>query len=75
MTADGRDKLLVFMTCRNVDSTNNACERTLRPSVIFRRVTNGFPSDWSAKGYADLCSVVATGRLNGLHPLQASAPL
>jgi transposase len=31
--------------------------------VIFRRVTNGFRSEWGAKVYADLCSIVATGRL------------
>ena len=35
----------------------------MRPSVIFRRVTNGFRSEWGAKVYADLCSIVATGRL------------
>jgi len=28
--------------------------------VIFRRVTNGFRSEWGANVYADLCSVVAT---------------
>jgi transposase len=71
MIVDGRDKLLVFMTRRDVEPTNNACERTLRPSVIFRKITNGFRSDWGAKAYADLCSVVATGRLSGLNPLAA----
>jgi transposase len=39
---DARDKLFVFLTRRNVEPTNNASERSLRPSVIFRRVTNGF---------------------------------
>ena len=68
MIADGREKLLVFLTRRDVEPTNNACERTLRPSVIFRKITNGFRSDWGAKAYADLCSVVATGKLNGLSP-------
>ena len=34
--------------------TNNVSERALRPSVIFRKVTNGFRSDWGAKVYADL---------------------
>ena len=63
MTA--RDKLLVFLTRRDVEATNNESERALRPSVIFRRVTNGFRSEWGAKVYADLCSVVATGRLAG----------
>ena len=60
-----RDKLLVFLTRRDVEATNNESERALRPSVIFRRVTNGFRSEWGAKAYADLCSVVATGRLAG----------
>jgi len=34
-------------------------------------VTNGFRSDWGAKVYADLCSIVATGRLNGRSPFAA----
>jgi hypothetical protein len=34
-------------------------------------VTNGFRSDWGAKVYADLCSIVATGRLNGKSPRAA----
>ena len=68
---DARDKLLVFLTRRDVEPTNNASERALRPSVIFRKVTNGFRSDWGAKVYADLCSIVATGRRNGRSPLAA----
>ena len=68
---DASDKLLVFLTRRDVEPTNNASERALRPSVIFRKVTNGFRSDWGAKVYADLCSIVATGRLNGKSPLAA----
>jgi transposase len=61
---DARDKLLVFLTRRDVEPTNNASERSLRPSVIFRKVTNGFRSDWGAKVYADICSIVSTGRLH-----------
>src|SRR5450432_749323 len=68
---DARDKLLVFLTRRDVEPTNNVSERALRPSVIFRKVTNGFRSGWGAKAYADLCSIVATGRLNGRSPLTA----
>jgi transposase len=71
MIVDGRDKLLVFLTRRDVEPTNNASERALRPSVIFRKVTNGFRSGWGAKVYADLCSIVATGRLAGRSPLSA----
>jgi transposase len=66
---DARDKLLVFMTRRDVEPTNNVSERGLRPSVIFRKVTNGFRSVWGAKVYADLRSIVATGRLAGRSPL------
>jgi transposase len=68
---DGQDKLLVFLTRRDVEPTNNESERALRPSVIFRKVTNCFRSDWGAKVYADLCSIVGTGRLNGRSPLAA----
>jgi transposase len=68
---DARDKLLVFMRRRDVEPTNNGSERKLRPSVIFRKVTNGFRSEWGAKVYADICSIVSTGRLNGRSPLAA----
>jgi transposase len=61
----------VFLTRRDVEATNNVSERILRLSVIFRRVTNGFRSEWGAKVYADLCSVVATGRLAGRTALAA----
>src|SRR5215470_17113131 len=68
---DAQDKLLVFLTRRDVEPTNNESERNLRPSVIFRKVTNCFRSDWGAKVYADLCSIVGTGRLNGRSPFAA----
>ena len=69
MQVDARDKLLVFLTRRDVEPTNNVSERALRPSVIFRKVTNGFRSGWGAKVYADICSIVATGRIKGRSPL------
>jgi transposase len=71
MAVTARDKLLVFLTRRDVEATNNASERALRPSVIFRRVTNGFRSQWGAKVYADLCSIVATGARAGRTALAA----
>jgi transposase len=66
-----RDKLLVFLTRRDVATTNNESERALRPAVIFRKVTNGFRSQWGAKVYADLCSIVATARRAGRTALAA----
>ena len=60
-----RDDLFRFIIRRNVPYTNNACERALRPSVIFRKVTGGFRAEWGAKVYAAAASVIATGRLHG----------
>jgi Transposase IS66 family len=52
---DCHDKLFVFLKRRDAEPTNNESERALRPSVIFRKVTNGFRSEWGAKTYAALC--------------------
>ena len=66
-----RDDLFRFVIRRDVPYTNNACERALRPSVIFRKVTNGFRAEWGGQVYAAAASVMATGRLHGLTALQA----
>ncbi len=66
-----RDKLFVFVTRNDVPPTNNVSEQRLRPSVIFRKVTNGFRSAWGAQGYAAVCSVTATGVLRGLTAVAA----
>jgi transposase len=46
---DARDKLLVFMRRRDVEPTNNGSEQKLRPSVIFRKITNCFRSEWEGQ--------------------------
>jgi transposase len=66
-----RDDLFRFITRRDAPYTNNACERALRPSVIFRKVTGGFRAEWGAKVYAAAASVIATGRLHGLTAFEA----
>ncbi|MDY6981356.1 MAG: IS66 family transposase [Pseudomonadota bacterium] len=66
-----RADLFRFITRRDVPYTNNGCERALRPSVIFRKVTGCFRSAWGAKTYADAQSVIATARLHGKTALQA----
>ena len=66
-----RSNLFVFVTNRDVPYTNNASERALRPSVIFRKVTNGFRSQWGGQLYVAVRSVVDTGRQNGLSVFQA----
>jgi transposase len=58
--AANRGHLFVFVTNRCVPYTNNVSERSLRPSVIFRKVTNGFRCEWGAETYAAFRSVVGT---------------
>jgi len=41
-------------------SDNNGSERALRPCVVFRKITNGFRTEWGAKLYADIRSVIET---------------
>lgn len=58
-----RAHLFVFLHCLDVPPDNNACERALRPSVIHRKVTNGFRSEWGAQAYAALATVIETTKL------------
>jgi transposase len=63
-----------YFTCLerpDVPPTNNDCERALRPSVIMRKVTNGFRSWHGANTHALVRSLIATGARHGLSPLQA----
>ncbi|MGF3027897.1 IS66 family transposase [Methylobacterium aquaticum] len=59
-----RDQLLTFVAFPGqVDVTNNACERDLRPAVVQRKVTNGYRAMWAVKGEADVRTVTATAAL------------
>jgi transposase len=66
-----RGKFFVFLTNRDVPATNNISEREIRPSVVFRKVTNGFRSDWGAQIHAGYRSVTGTARLSGKSALVA----
>ncbi|MFN2109436.1 MAG: IS66 family transposase [Anaerolineae bacterium] len=57
-----RDHLFTFLVVPNVPSTNNASEQALRNSVVYRKVTGGFRSDWGATAYANVVSVIETAR-------------
>jgi hypothetical protein len=50
------------MTNREIEATNNGSERALRPGAVYRKITNGFRSEWGAALYADIRSVVETAR-------------
>jgi transposase len=67
-----RAQFFTFMTARDVPPTNNAAERALRPSVIFRKVTNGFRCEWGAETYAAFRSIVSTAKANHASVLDSS---
>jgi transposase len=66
-----RRHLFVFVTNRAIPATNNGSERALRPCVTFRKITNGFRTPWGAKLYADIRSVIETGRRRSIGALDA----
>ena len=64
-----RGQLLVFLAHPGaVEPTNNGSERLLRPSVIQRKMTNGYRAMWAAEGEAAIRTVVDTARLTGSSP-------
>ena len=66
-----REHLSMFLADRRVLATNNVSERALRPSVILRKVTNGFRSEWGAATCAAFRSVVSTAKLGSAAVLDA----
>jgi transposase len=66
-----RRYLFVFLANRAIPPTNNGSEQALRPCVIFRKVTNCFRSEWGAKLYADIRSVIETARRRAIGALDA----
>lgn len=66
-----QDNLFLFLEDATIPPTNNASEQAIRMSTIFRKVTNGFRSDWGKELFAAVRSVVNTGKRQGLSALQA----
>jgi hypothetical protein len=66
-----RQNLFIFLYRTDVEPTNNVAERALRHSVIHRKVIGCFRSDWGAKAYAALASVIDTAELSGIHAFDA----
>ncbi len=66
-----RDQLLTFCDFPGeVEPTNNVSERGLRPSVIQRKVTNGYRARWAADFEAGVRTAVDTARLAGAGPFK-----
>lgn len=66
-----RDHLFTFFEHLSIEPTNNSSERALRFSVIFRKVTNGFRSEWGGPFFSAVRSIVGTGQRQGLNPYQS----
>ena len=66
-----RENLFLFLEDESIPPTNNSSERAIRMSTLFRKVTNGFRSDWGSDLFAAIRSVVNTGRRQGLSDLQS----
>src|ERR1700674_1228199 len=66
-----RRHLFVFVTNRAIPPTNNGSERALRPCVTFRKITNGFRTEWGGHLYADIRSVFETARRRGIPLLRS----
>lgn len=66
-----RDNLLLFLEDETVPPTNNSSEQALRWSVVFRKVTHGFRSSWGADLFAQVRSVINTGKRQGLSSFEA----
>jgi transposase len=64
-----RQAIFTFLDRPDVPPDNNAAERALRPSVVHRKVSGGFRSDWGAAAYATIASVTETAQKRGRHVL------
>ncbi len=62
--------LFVFLYRTDLSPTNNLSERRLRPSVIHRKVIGCFRSNWGAKTYAAIKSLIDTGALSGTNSFE-----
>lgn len=58
-------QLTTFLHKEEVDATNNAAERALRPMVVMRKITGGNRSEAGAQAWAILASVMRTAQQQG----------
>jgi transposase len=58
-------QLTTFLHKKEVDATNNAAERALRPAVVMRKITGGSRSAAGARAWAILASVMRTAQQQG----------
>jgi chaperonin cofactor prefoldin len=65
-----RSKLTTFLHKAEVDGTNNAAERAIRPAVVMRKISGGSRSERGAKAWSILASVMRTAEQQGRDVLE-----
>lgn len=66
-----RNELTAFLWDKNLDGTNNAAERALRPAVVARKISGGSRSAAGAAAWAKVASLLRTARQQGKDLLPA----
>lgn len=62
-------ELLTFLDYPEIEPTNNRAERTLRSSVIMRKITFGSRSIIGVRNHQVIMSILQTASLHGIEPL------
>jgi transposase len=65
-----QSQLTTFLHRPEVDGTNNAAERALRPAVVMRKITGGSRSAGGARAWAILASIMRTAQQQGHNVLE-----
>ena len=58
-------ELTAFLWDKDLDGTNNAAERAIRPMVVARKISGGSRSDKGAQAFATLASLLRTASQQG----------
>ncbi|OGI06831.1 MAG: hypothetical protein A3F80_01230, partial [Candidatus Melainabacteria bacterium RIFCSPLOWO2_12_FULL_35_11] len=66
-----KDKILFFMTTKNVPPDNNGSERAIRNAKIHKKISGGFRNELAAQRYAILMSIIDTAKKQGLKMFDA----
>lgn len=64
-------QLTAFLLVKELDGTNNAAERAIRPAVIARKISGGNRSEAGASAWAVVASVLSTARQQGRNAIDS----
>jgi transposase len=65
-----QNHLFLFLDDAAIPPTNNSSEQAIRMRTVFRKVTNGFRSNWGRDLVAAVRSVVNPGKRQGMSAYQ-----